>query len=103
MVATYDSPLRAWQRPQVFWAFLGVLAPATLLVQGVERLLTYLLIATGLSFLMTLLFILSNESVITAIGVNALFNPTSRWLSGLLGSAPIRDKPSPELILNLSG
>ena len=63
----------------------------------------YLLIVTGFSFSMTLLFNLSNGSVITAIAVHALFNTASRWLNGLLVSAPIRDKPSPELILGLSG
>lgn len=68
-----------------------------------SRLPTFLLIMTGFSFSMTFLFNLSNGSVITAIAGHALFNTAARWLNGLLGSAPTRDKPSPELILGLSG
>jgi membrane protease YdiL (CAAX protease family) len=64
---------------------------------------TYLLIVTELSFLFTFLYNLFDGSVITAIATHACFNTVSGWLGGLLGSAPIREKPSPELILGLSG
>jgi membrane protease YdiL (CAAX protease family) len=63
----------------------------------------FLLILTGFSLSMTFLFNLSRGSVVTAIAAHAFFNTVSRWLGGLLGDATIRDKPSPELILGLSG
>ena len=63
----------------------------------------YVLIVTGLSFLMTFLFNLSGGSVVIAIATHAFFNTDSRWLGGLLADAPIRSQPSPELIIALSG
>ncbi len=64
---------------------------------------TYLLIVTGLSFSMTFLFNLSGGSVVTAIAVHAFFNTVSRWLGGILDGSTIRETPSPELIMGLSG
>ncbi len=64
---------------------------------------TYVLIVTGLSFLMTFLFNLSGGSVVIAVATHAFFNTDSRWLAGLLTGAHIRSQPSPELIIALSG
>lgn len=64
---------------------------------------TYLLITTAFTFLMTFLFNLSGGSVVTAIATHAFFNTVSRWLGGLLADATVRERPSPELILGLSG
>ena len=63
----------------------------------------YLLIMTGFSFSMTFLFNLSGGSVVTAIAAHAFFNTTAHWLNGLLADATVRERPSPELILGLSG
>ena len=63
----------------------------------------YVLIVISLSFVMTFLFNLSGGSVIAAILAHASFNTISRWLGGLLGSIPLRARPSPEVAIGLIG
>ncbi len=63
----------------------------------------YLLIVVGLSFLFTFLYNLSWGSVVVTIVAHAAFNTCSRWLGALLGNAPLRDYPSPEIVMGLSG
>ncbi len=63
----------------------------------------YILIVVGLSVVMTFLFNLSDQSVLVAICVHAMFNTISRWLTALLGDAPLRENLNPELVIGICG
>ncbi|MDQ6676642.1 MAG: CPBP family intramembrane metalloprotease [Acidobacteriota bacterium] len=63
----------------------------------------FFLIVVSLSFLMTFLFNLSRQSVLVAIFTHAMFNTVSRWLTALLGDAPLREGLNPELVMGLCG
>lgn len=63
----------------------------------------YLLIVVGLSFVFTFLYNFFSRSVAVMIVAHAAFNTTSRWLSALLGDAPLRQRPSPEIVIGLAG
>lgn len=82
----------AWHLPLFlckFWSSSGIGA--------------YLLIVVGLSFLFTFFYNLASRSVVVTIVAHAAFNTCSRRLSALLGDAPLRDHPSPEIVMGLAG
>jgi membrane protease YdiL (CAAX protease family) len=63
----------------------------------------YLLIVCGLSMIFTFLYNISDRSMIVAVLMHASFNTSSRWLDALIGDLPIREWPSPVIILGLAG
>ncbi|MBI2688749.1 MAG: CPBP family intramembrane metalloprotease [Acidobacteria bacterium] len=66
-------------------------------------LIDYYGIVIGQSILLAFLFNFSRSSIVVAIVGHALFNTTSRWLGMLIGDGPMRESPSPERVLALSG
>lgn len=60
------------------------------------------LIIMGLTFLLSFGFNFSGQSVMVAILMHGTFNASSSFLSGFLGAAEVRERPSPEFIIGLA-